>query len=67
MTLKEYLDATGQTQLALSREVGCSPGRMCQVAGGGRPGFGLAMRIEAATKGRVTLKDMADETLWNLE
>jgi len=58
MTLAEYL--TGQTATALAAKVGCEVSTITRIANGDRsPSIVLAVRIERATDGAVTVADLA--------
>jgi DNA-binding transcriptional regulator YdaS (Cro superfamily) len=58
MTLAEYL--TEQTATALAAKVGCEVSTITRIAKGDRsPSIDLAVRIERATDGAVTVADLA--------
>lgn len=59
-TLAQYLEQTGETASAFARRAGVSRGLVCAVAQGRPVGeAGVARRIVDATKGAVTLEDLA--------
>jgi hypothetical protein len=58
MTLREYLEATGETQQAFAVRVHAHQGTISKLCGGpdrppAMPGWGMAARIERATGGKV--------------
>jgi DNA-binding transcriptional regulator YdaS (Cro superfamily) len=58
MTLREYLDATGETQQAFAARIGAHQGTISKLCGGpdrppSLPGWSMAARIERATEGKV--------------
>lgn len=58
MTLAEYLDQ--HTATALAATVGCEVSTITRIAKGDRsPSIDLAVRIERATDGAVTVADLA--------
>jgi plasmid maintenance system antidote protein VapI len=58
MTLREYLNATGMKQSEFARMVDTTRANMCHlVAGHQRPGLDLALRIQLASAGQVTVAD----------
>ena len=58
MRLKEYLDRTGIKQARLAAQVGTTRANMCHlVAGKQIPGLDLALRIQVASGGLVTIGD----------
>ena len=59
MTLAEYL-TTQNTATALAAKVGCEVSTITRIAKGDRsPSIDLAVRIERATDGVVTVADLA--------
>ena len=61
MTLREYLETTNTTMAAFGKKIGRAQSivsRLC--AKKHRPDPSSAIRIVAATKGRVTLNDLYD-------
>jgi plasmid maintenance system antidote protein VapI len=60
MKLTEYLDQPNQTATALAAKVGCEVSTITRLAKGERsPSIDLALRIERATNGDVTISDLA--------
>jgi plasmid maintenance system antidote protein VapI len=60
MKLTEYLDQPNQTATALAAKVGCEVSTITRLAKGERsPSIDLALRIERATSGLVTISDLA--------
>lgn len=60
MKLTEYLDQPNQTATALAAKVGCEVSTITRLARGERsPSIDLALRIERATNGDVTISDLA--------
>lgn len=58
MTLREYLDETGETQQAFATRIGAHQGTISKLCGGpdrppSLPGWSMAARIERATEGKV--------------
>ena len=60
MKLAEYLDQPNQTATALAAKVGCEVSTITRLAKGERsPSINLALRIERATSGIVTISELA--------
>ena len=60
MKLTEYLDQPNQTATALAAKVGCEVSTITRLARGERsPSIDLALKIERATNGDVTISDLA--------
>lgn len=57
MRLADWLNETKKSQAWLAQEVGVTPGRIAQLAGGQSPSLSLALKIERATKRRVRVYD----------
>ena len=54
MTLPQYLEAQNLTQAQFARLVGTSQGTVSKLCSPGRrPGWGMAVKIERATGGKV--------------
>lgn len=60
MTIKEYLDATGQTQKGFGLRIGLSEAGVSRLINRSRdPKFRVALKIFETTDGAVPFKDMA--------
>lgn len=60
MKLSDYLSDPGRSATMLADEVGCEPSTITRVLRGERrPSIDLAVRIELATSGLVTVHDLA--------
>ncbi len=54
MTLKAYLEETGEKQVLFADRVGTTPATISRLCGGTlKPALDLAHRIETATEGKV--------------
>lgn len=59
MTLRDYLDSTGETMASFARRLGVSYGTMTKIVYGARePGLALAILISARTNGMVQPADL---------
>lgn len=58
MKLETYLSEIDLKATAFAEKIGVSPSTITRILRGERsPGFDLVMRIQAATKGKVSAKD----------
>ncbi|MBM3520854.1 MAG: 3,4-dihydroxy-2-butanone-4-phosphate synthase [Alphaproteobacteria bacterium] len=63
MKLLDWLANTGTSQSELARRLGVTQGRVSQLAAGARPSLELAIKIAAATEGKVRPVDFGDEDM----
>lgn len=57
MRLADWLKETGTAQDAFANAIGVTQGRISQLVRGGWPSADLALKIAAATDGKVTAND----------
>ncbi len=58
MTLAEYLEESGQRPSHFAQAAGVEPSTILRMLSGARgPSLVMALRIEAATEGKVTTRD----------
>jgi transcriptional regulator with XRE-family HTH domain len=58
MRLAAWFKESGKTQEWLAGKTGCTQGRIAQIARGENPSLRLAAKIEHATGGAVTMRDL---------